>query len=180
MKICTKCGIEKPLKSFRPFQRKGINYRYNYCNACSTKMCKEKNPEAFSEKSKQRWITRCKNNPTSTLISSCDKKDRKTFSCTNDLDPEFVKDIITQDCVYCGSKDDLITLDRMDNNKPHNKDNVVPGCYRCNMLRGAMPYEAWLLLVPVVREAYEGGDFKDWKHKPKWVDPKIIKRDVQF
>jgi len=55
-----------------------------------------------------------------------------------------------------------MTLDRIDNDKGHTQDNVVPACIRCNYARRSMPYEAWLVVAKGMREAREQGLFGDW------------------
>lgn len=59
-----------------------------------------------------------------------DKK--KGYDC--DLDIDFVRNICNQACFYCGETE-KIGLDRINNNKGHTKDNVVPCCYVCNCAR---------------------------------------------
>jgi hypothetical protein len=55
-----------------------------------------------------------------------------------------------------------MTLDRIDNDKGHTEDNVVPACIRCNYTRRSMPYEAWLVVAKGMREARERGLFGEW------------------
>lgn len=59
-----------------------------------------------------------------------------------------------------------MTLDRIDNDKAHTKENVVPACIRCNMIRGSMPYEAWINIAPSIKNTYELGLFGNWKTQP--------------
>lgn len=70
----------------------------------------------------------------SKMCSSYKLKDWKR-GITYDLDMEwFIENILTKECVYCG--DTLhVGCDRIDNNKGHTKDNVVPCCYICNCAR---------------------------------------------
>lgn len=65
-------------------------------------------------------------------------------------------------CSYCGDATAKLTLDRKDNARGHTLDNVEVACVRCNIMRGNMPFEAWLHLVPAVRSAYEQGLFNGW------------------
>lgn len=59
------------------------------------------------------------------------------FNCDNDLDEEWITDnILSKECIYCGETDwRKLGCDRIDNDKPHTKDNVVCACARCNKLR---------------------------------------------
>lgn len=62
-------------------------------------------------------------------------RDKKRQLTICDFDAEWLYDHITsQPCFYCGSNN-LIGSDRMDNNKGHTKDNIVPCCKRCNMMK---------------------------------------------
>ena len=62
-----------------------------------------------------------------------------------------------------------MTADRIDNNLGHTKDNVVAACYRCNMIRGNMPYKAWLNIAPAIRDTVEKGLFDDWLGFGPWA-----------
>lgn len=70
----------------------------------------------------------------SKMLSSYRIKDiRKKFE--NDLTFDWVRDnIFYENCFYCGT-DKKIGCDRIDNSKGHTVDNVVPCCYRCNVVR---------------------------------------------
>ena len=104
--------------------------------------------------------------PHKLILRDCRASDRKRGFLGNDLEVEFVQTLIAEGCRYCGEQDLRISLDRIDNTRPHNKANVVPCCIRCNYLRGSMPYPAWLHIVPSVKEARELGLFGDWRSKP--------------
>ncbi len=52
----------------------------------------------------------------------------------NDLSLDYFRDEIRKPCLYCGDIEN-IGLDRIDNNKGHEKANVVPCCYSCNCAR---------------------------------------------
>ncbi|MBA4311363.1 MAG: hypothetical protein C0417_01915 [Chlorobiaceae bacterium] len=61
-----------------------------------------------------------------------DKRKRYEY----DLNIEWlIKNILYQRCIYCHS-DIHVGCDRVDNNKGHTKDNVVPCCFICNTVRG--------------------------------------------
>lgn len=72
----------------------------------------------------------------SKMISAYKHKDKKMgFSNCNISIEWMINNIITQKCIYCGD-DKRIGCDRIDNNKGHTTDNVVPCCYECNIARG--------------------------------------------
>lgn len=70
----------------------------------------------------------------SKMISSYRFRDkRKNVDC--DLDIDWVMDnIFNKSCYYCGD-DENIGCDRIDNTSGHSKDNVLPCCYGCNIIR---------------------------------------------
>jgi len=55
--------------------------------------------------------------------------------------------LIREPCHFCGDPG-KVGIDRMDNAIGYTEANVVPACWTCNRLKGAMPYAAfvaWLL-----------------------------------
>lgn len=72
----------------------------------------------------------------SKMISSYKCKDKKLgFQDFCDIDIDWmVENILNKTCVYCGDTK-RIGCDRIDNDKPHTKDNVVPCCIECNTAR---------------------------------------------
>lgn len=52
----------------------------------------------------------------------------------SDIDTNWMLDFCNQPCIYCGDNN-RVGLDRIDNNKGHTKNNVVPCCYECNCAR---------------------------------------------
>ncbi len=96
------------------------------------------------------------------ILEDTRKSDKKK-NRENDLDLEFIKDIISNGCVYCGENEINICLDRIDNSRGHTKDNILPACVRCNYIRNSMPHEAWLHILPLVKEARIKGLFNNWK-----------------
>ena len=80
------------------------------------------------------------------LISGYNREDKKYNRGKGDLTAKWiVENIFTSKCHWC-QKDDWRKLgcDRIDNSKPHTKDNVIPCCIDCNNDRGTMTYEEFL------------------------------------
>lgn len=77
--------------------------------------------------------------------------------------------MIANGCDYCGNHSIRMTMDRIDNSKGHTITNVVPACYRCNMIRGNMPYEAWLNMVPALKDTIEKGLLDGWLGFGPWA-----------
>lgn len=63
---------------------------------------------------------------------------RNGFNDVVDFDGEWmVKHIYTNSCPYCGETDwHKLGCNRLDNTKPHTKDNVEPCCKKCNSKLG--------------------------------------------
>jgi len=89
------------------------------------------------------------------------RSDRKR-DLENDLTKAFIREQIEKGCSYCGEESIRMTLDRIDNSIGHLQSNCVPACIRCNCTRRHMPYEAWLIVAPAMREARLAGLFGDW------------------
>ena len=54
----------------------------------------------------------------------------------NNLCQDFVDMLIDNPCTYCGTVAAPRGLDRLDNKRGHTRDNVVPCCLDCNLVRG--------------------------------------------
>lgn len=71
----------------------------------------------------------------SKMISSYRNKDIKNGTNICDIDIDWmIGNILKQPCFYCGDTN-RVGCDRIDNNKGHTKDNVVPCCIECNTAR---------------------------------------------
>src|SRR5665647_1084633 len=81
---------------------------------------------------------------------------------TNDLDLEFVSQMIRKPCGYCGETAIRKTLDRIDNSLGHVRSNVVVACERCNLVRRNMPFDAWVVVARSMRRARTLELFGDW------------------
>lgn len=123
-KLCNKCGESKPhteeyfLKSKR--SKTGLT---TPCRDCHKKRMKSYNKIEYHKHrdyymtQQYKWIDARKN-------------------LTNDLDSDWFKEHITsKPCSYCNTTSEPIGADRLDNDKPHNKDNVIPCCKICNKVR---------------------------------------------
>lgn len=82
-------------------------------------------------------------------------KKRSTYSFSKELPPKYVSyikraiakslkfdltveeffSLLENPCEYCGDTESL-TVDRVDSSKGYTKDNVVPCCYHCNIMKG--------------------------------------------
>lgn len=68
------------------------------------------------------------------LVSAYNEADKKGGRGKGDLTAKWiVENIFTKPCAHCGKTGwDVIGCNRLDNSKPHTKDNVEPCCRECN------------------------------------------------
>ena len=85
----------------------------------------------------------------------------------NNLTSEQVRILISLPCFWCG-KEESGGLDRKDNSLGHiindtaDGSNVVPSCYKCNMIFGDLPYDAKTLMRPTMQKLRESGVIENW------------------
>lgn len=92
------------------------------------------------------------------LIASYRYRDKKRFNKEIDLDVDwFIDNIFNSKCIYCGESNwRELGCDRIDNNKPHTKDNVVCCCSTCNRMRGDdFTIDEFLRIGKLIKEIYK-------------------------
>ena len=62
------------------------------------------------------------------------------FENATDIDYKWiVENIFTKPCAHCGETDWYkLGCNRLDNSKPHTKDNIEPCCYHCNCVQNGI------------------------------------------
>jgi len=165
-KICRTCGEEKDTSCF---YRHGVRSFRSSCKPCwdrKAQQTKTRNHRNYGVSGKahaaKTKASRARGEHVDRWICADSRKRDKKNGLENDLDREFIREAIKDGCSYCGETELRMTLDRIDNEKGHTKDNVVPACIRCNYTRKDMPYEAWLLVAPGMRAAREARLFGTW------------------
>jgi len=140
-KYCPLCKKDLDISNFKIRKQYGKNHYNSYCNTC-----------------KRDKLTNYKNNKRSTKegilyynLSNYKNTDkRRGFNF--DLDLKFLIELCSKPCIYCGDTE-KIGADRIDNNKGHTKDNVVPCCFSCNKTRlDLYSFEEMLILGKAIRE----------------------------
>jgi len=143
MKKCTKCGLLKNELEFTKNKnnKDGLS---SQCKDCVNEYYLNNKDEILKfgknyrkDHKKQYNILQKKyyvNNPERQLFYMYRLNDKKKgFIC--DLTENWIKQNITnKSCIYCGETEH-IGCDRIDNNKGHTTDNVVPCCVDCNKTR---------------------------------------------
>lgn len=163
---CKGCRQLKPAAAFTA----ELGIRRRTCRVCRREMQRARDPEASKrmlerQKAVAREERRTGHDRGKYIIHDSRKSDRRAGR-ENDLSRQVVDALISKPCTYCGASGVRMTLDRIDNAIGHLLANVQPSCLRCNYLRGSMPYEAWVFLVPRIREAHERGLFGEWRSAP--------------
>ena len=163
--ICKKCQAKLAAdgSNFHTRITSGKRYYRHLCRPCANRydLDRHKGTEAYRrgrQRRRIRWRDKGKQ-----VLFNCRTADKKAGrDC--DLDQEFVLSLLDKGCFYCGATKEqiLMGLDRMDNTVGHLKLNVVPCCYRCNMIRKDMPYAAWTALANGLRSAFQNGLFGNW------------------
>ena len=138
-RVCKNCGLPKPDEEFAK-HAKDKQIKRRVCIDCFNLQTKEKNRRPLT-----RWLGQ---------KSRCDKSEQ-----TWKISFAVFESLIVMPCHYCGGKLNLTGcgLDRKDNSKGYEVDNVVPCCRQCNRVKGHdFTYDEMLLISPVlqgIREA---------------------------
>lgn len=172
--VCCRCEVAKPREAYGTRKcSNGRRYRLTRCKQCEVKRAAEKairyplTLKASRDRYKRRRSERLKNDRRDRvgierfIVADARKADRKK-GLKSDLTVAFVREAISGGCSYCGETELRMTMDRIDNDIGHVEANVVAACVRCNLMRRNMPYKAWMIIVPSIREARLSGAFGGW------------------
>jgi hypothetical protein len=140
-KICNRCKLEKPLSEFHKDKSK----KDGYGTLC--KDCKNKANSLYSmtdkgiarlkryrQTEKYKEANRNRSNSLSGKYNSY-KRNAKRRNIEFNLTKEQFTQYWQLPCSYCGSKVKRVGLDRINNNKGYDLDNVVPCCATCNYMK---------------------------------------------
>lgn len=142
-RLCSCCKKEKELNSENfcsdKNRRHGFSYRCRKCDSSKKDHRRERYKKMPTDQ-KERHKKKNKEyrsdgyGRATCMVSSYKGIDRKKgLDC--DIDKYFlVENIFKKECFYCGEKGKL-GCDRIDNEKGHLRDNVVPCCRSCNTTR---------------------------------------------
>ena len=164
---CKKCRKGEPEVSFKTRIVNGRRYPRHLCRRCFNDYTERRKTHENRERRGRRHYEKLKKFRTQGLfterwiVEDARRSDRK-HGRDNDITKEFVLSLISGGCASCGETQLRMPLDRKDNALGHLQSNVVPACERCNYARRDMPYEAWLLIAPAMRQIREQGLFGDW------------------
>ena len=136
--ICTLCGIEKSMFDFGAVNRRR---EYPCCKECSEKRIKE-----YSKTYRKKYVI-TPNSRYGTYRRSVEKTNR-IFNLTFE---EFML-FWQKPCSYCGDNIKTIGLDRVDNTKGYELENIVPCCTMCNRMKNSHTKERFLNQVTKIAE----------------------------
>jgi hypothetical protein len=96
----------------------------------------------------------------SKMISSYNNNDLKKGLKKSNLTIDwFIENIFKKQCIYCGDNN-RIGADRIDNNKNHDTNNVVPCCYECNVARNKnFTHEEMFIIGDAIRRVKNNRPF---------------------
>lgn len=99
------------------------------------------------------WESQAERAKASKMISTykCLDKQRGFKVCDLNID-WMIENIMHKPCIYCGDTK-KIGCDRIDNDKGHTKNNVVPCCHDCNTVRNRLfSFDEMLVLGKTIKE----------------------------
>jgi len=153
-KLCTGCGITKPLEEFH-LKKSNKDGRHTLCHLCRSKKDKlfyEKNRETIVAQKKDYYSTHKETiaeywkTPKAkyTSVKNQAKNRSKKRSISFDLTFDEFMTLWGQPCTYCGDDIDTIGVDRIDSSLGYSLDNCVSCCTVCNKMKLAMSVDEWL------------------------------------
>lgn len=110
-------------------RKKKSNEEYRKTHAEYFKRYRETHKSETSKKYEISMFSRA-----SKLLFAYNQSDSQHSRGEGDLTPQWIVDnIFSKPCAHCGETDwKKIGCNRLDNTKPHTKDNVEPCCMKCN------------------------------------------------
>ena len=143
MKQCSKCKKLKKLSKFHIQNDRKDGHR-SWCKECINANDRKKwwiNPEKSRAKHRVK-LKRNQNTPRQRWHDY--KKAAKVRERQWDLTFEQFMTFWQKFCYYCGDEIKTIGLDRIDNNKGYELDNLVSCCSRCNYAKRKMNQEEFI------------------------------------
>ena len=117
------------------FDKKTYNREYSRKWRMLNKERKKKSNEEYRKTHPHKIYKLTPKSRASKLLYAYNQADIKANRGLGDLTTKWIIDnIFTQPCTYCGKTGwDIVGCNRIDNSKPHTKDNVEPCCGKCNI-----------------------------------------------
>ena len=132
MKKCSRCKEWKPLTEF--YKRKSAkDGLLGHCKVCSYKKNKLYDQQPHRRTKRATEMRDKRKTPHGMFRIYVDAAKSRNYSFS--LSEEQFLTYWQQPCYYCGSEIEKIGLDRVDNTRGYETDNVVPCCTSCNKMK---------------------------------------------
>lgn len=151
-KECTECKVDKDIVNFSKMKKGKYGVR-SVCKECIAIQAKEyrQRPERlqvvkdYYENNRTEFRIRM-NKYRMTLVGQYHEylKSAKKRNYEFLLSKDDCLSFFNTDCYYCNGKINGLGIDRIDNDKGYTLDNVVPCCYRCNIMKHTSTQESFL------------------------------------
>lgn len=131
-------GIQRKDQVYRQRKKEEDSAAYNRRNADTQKAWRDKYPDRVS-------LYRT-NNIKQRYTANVRQANKKGIPWQKELTEEFYKQMMLSDCYYCGSTPTttLFGVDRMDNNRSYQINNIVPCCPPCNFTKKALDAKTFI------------------------------------
>jgi hypothetical protein len=163
-RICTKCGIKKPITEFYKQSRRPCGYQ-NSCKLCQLEINKlwVKNNKERHSKNIKKWSDSNRERRWAYMTIMQHKKKYDVSLTLNEL-IEYISH--KHSCEICGKPlsfvnkkilNDSPSLDRIDNEQSITKDNIQLVCIQCNTTKGSrtqIEFEEYCKLI-LRRKGYD-------------------------
>jgi len=160
IKKCKICLKDKPRDEFPKHSK---NSWRSFCKMCYAQQRKEREQENQNAQNKKISFERKFGINRAKYIWKDYRNTDRIRGMNNNISKDFIENLIRFGCSYCGETSmSIMSLDRIDNSIGHITTNVVACCLRCNFIKKNMPSEAWIFLVPHIKQAYKLGLFGEW------------------
>ena len=147
------------------------------CARANSSKTYQRNREKSKERSRiwrknnrKRWISYAtkwnKNNPVKAAWAKY-KHSAKSRNIVFSLERLHLNDLVTDNCYYClASTDPVNGIDRVDNSRGYEEDNVVTCCFTCNHAKSAMSlqqFSEWVRRLATVHLGMVDADEAEWQ-----------------
>ena len=119
-KSCKECGIEKPISEFYLMSNR---WYYNRCKNCTSIIRKKARTTKYSRAWFSKKYYKLKGNAL-----------RREIQFSLSLN-DYISLKGLENCFYCDSIPEIMTIDRVDNSKGYIISNCVACCWSCNRLK---------------------------------------------
>lgn len=139
LKQCIECGKTKD----KTFFHVDLDGEFSYsCTTCFDKRNKPRFCLLCQSKleSRRSFCQTCKTNFDPKVLTRVARASKRNieWNLTNDETLQ----LLNSNCIYCGSPGG--TIDRVDSSGDYKKENCVPSCLDCNIMKGTKTVDDWL------------------------------------